>query len=248
MPVLKCGNCGSANTELGAKTVHCFDCGHSTPYEGAYEAGGGKLAPAVPDSDLDSPIEADGIANPFFSHPIPPPDRDPGTPTGGEDGYEGGPRSRHPGLTQQHGHIGEVNDGYGPDPEGDSRMVKGVSDVDDDDEVEDAEADELNQVPELGVPVDEANPEYIVGGGEAVSQAQVDAEKKRAKENENVPEATKVGKAEAVPAGGDGDTPETGTGSYESRTVAELKALAKDRGVSGYSSMKKDELVKALRG
>jgi Rho termination factor-like protein len=37
-------------------------------------------------------------------------------------------------------------------------------------------------------------------------------------------------------------------GSYESRTVKELRELARDRRLQGYSDMTKDELIGALRG
>ena len=43
-------------------------------------------------------------------------------------------------------------------------------------------------------------------------------------------------------------TDEEEQGSYEGMTLAELKDVAKEKGISGYSNKNKDELIELLKG
>ena len=75
------------------------------------------------------------------------------------------------------------------------------------------------------------------------------AEKKAAPKKEEKAEAPKAAapkKAAKVEEAPKAEVKETASNDLSSMTVAQLKALAKDKGIKGYTSLKKAELIEAL--
>ena len=73
----------------------------------------------------------------------------------------------------------------------------------------------------------------------APAPAKATTAKKAVAKSEDKPKVAKIAPAKKVPA-------KLEKADYSKMTVAELKAAAKDKGISGYTSLKKAELIAAL--
>ena len=85
--------------------------------------------------------------------------------------------------------------------------------------------------------------ESIAASGAKKATAKKVAPKKEAKAEAPKTAAPKVAKTEEAPKA---EVKETASNDLSSMTVAELKALAKEKGIKGYTSLKKAELIEAL--